>query len=198
MKVSTVKLDGLRSAYSSALGHAEEAREQLDSATLELNDRAVTADRFANRYNRWLSARQKMPAVGMGSFLVGMTLVQTGVFTHNPWLGGLGLVGFAASAACVVGIETWKQRGPRMRGEHEALLARHQSQSATVDIRRRALELARKALEGAEQALRTEEASIDELQRLLKPPALGGIAEQTGSVTVGGIRIPKRLNPDRR
>lgn len=193
MNVTTARLDGLRSAYSSALGKTEQAQKQLDSATLELDERAVTADKLANRYNRWVSARQKMPIVGMGSFLVGMTLVQTGVFTHNPWLGGLGLVGFAACAACVVGIETWKQRGPRMRAEHDALLARHQSQYATVDFRKGALELARKALEGAEQALRKEEASIDELQRLLKPPTLAGISEQRGSVTVGAIRIPKRL-----
>lgn len=192
------KLESLRSAYATSLEKVNRERAELDTATLECNQRAATADKLANKINRWVAARNKMPMVGMGSFMVGISTVQMGVFSHSPLLLGIGLAGFAVCAACIVGIETWKVRGPRMRAEHDGLYAQFQSSLNQVSGKTASLQAAVSTFQTAETALRAEEASIDELQRLLKPPQLGGIAERLDAVVVGGIRVPKRPNPDKK
>lgn len=191
-------LDTLREAYSRAAARVEESRQQVDQATLTLNEKAEVADKQANRINRWVAVRNKLPMVGMGSFMVGMSTINAGVIMHNPWLMGIGLVGFATCAACIVGIETWKVKGPRMRAEHDALLSRYQMQQSHLSGLTSTYQQALKQKSEAEAILRKEEAQIDELQRLLKPPALGGVSEQPTAVVVGGIRVPKRPMEDKK
>lgn len=198
MNVTAGNLPALRSAYTAALKQQQTCRAELDTATLEMNQRAETADKLANKINRWVAVRNKMPYVGMGSFLVGMGLVQGGVVTMNPVLMGCGLAGFVVCGACIVGIETWKVKGPRMRAEHDQLYARFNSSLSVVQSKTSALSSSTSALKAAEAALRKEEASIDELQRMLKPPAPNGISERTDAVVVGGIRLPKRPNQDKK
>lgn len=195
---SAQRLESLRSAYSEASTRATTARQEMDTAQIEMNQQAATADKLANKINRWVWVRNKMPYVGMGSFMAGMSSVQIGVSLHSPLLMGMGLVGLATCAACIVGIETWKVRGPRMRAQHDQLLSRFNGQMGAYQAKASAFTVAQTALTTAEQALRKEEESIEELKRLLKPPALGGISEQVASVTVGGVRLPKRPNPDKK
>lgn len=191
-------LETLRARYQSAQKAVTEQQAELDSAVVGLNEHAEKCDKLANNINRWVAVRNKMPMVGMGSFMVGMGLVQGGLVFANPLVMGVGLVGLATCAACVVGIETWKIKGPKMRAQHNQMLAVHDANLSRVNSRTGQLNQAVEVLKSAQAALATEEASIDELKRLLKPPQLAGIAEQTGAVTVGGVRIPKRPNPEKR
>lgn len=195
---SAQRLDSLRSAYQQASTRADAARQEMDTAQLEMNQQAATADKVANQINRWVWARNKMPYVGMGSFMVGITAVQIGVNFTSPVMLGIGLAGMATCAACVVGIESWKVRGPRMRARHDQLYAQFNNKLGVFQSKQSAYTAAQSALTAAEGVLRKEEESIEELKRLLKPPALGGISEQAASVTVGGVRLPKRPNPEKK
>lgn len=191
-------LDTLREAYSRAAARVEETRQEVDQATISCNQKAAVADQQANKINRWVAVRNKMPMVGMGSFMVGMATVNAGVILHNPWLAGISLLGFATCAACVVGIETWKVKGPRMRAEHDGLVSQFYAQQSQVQSLAASHQRAVSQMHEAEAALRKEEAQIDEIQRLLKPPSQGGVSEQTNAVVVGGIRVPKRPMEDKR
>ncbi len=195
---ATANLDTLREAYARAARNVEEKRQAVDEATISCNQKAAEADKQANKINRWVKVRNLMPMVGMGSFMVGMGTVNAGVILHNPWLAGISLLGFATCAACVVGIETWKVKGPRMRAEHDALVNRFYAQQGQVTSLAAAHQGAVAQMHEVEAALRKEEAQIDELQRLLKPPTPGGVSEQSNAVVVGGIRVPKRPMEDKR
>ncbi|MEW6277677.1 MAG: hypothetical protein AB1758_03565 [Candidatus Eremiobacterota bacterium] len=149
------------------------------------------------RIDRHWSIRRKLPYIGMGSFMLGMPLVNIGLAFEMLPLAGLGLASLVVTMGCIVAIETMKVKKAKLDRERDAA---EQVQSQARSRTDQALRQFRH-LDGGLAPLRAEferekqawEAAVAESQALLEPEkSAQAVGDRNGNLVVGGVQLPKR------